>query len=173
MSASENSEHAILTYVKVSKRIEKLTEHHKSLVVKRDSPVSKALDSLVSCPFVSFTLDYINGDSKFGGPNSTSFGTLGSPNIDAIRAQSQPIGKGDPAYRDSREILGDDITCPSDSDYTASLYFLLLDLKTVLEATLFVGQEVDVFASSHYTTRADTLIDTATRPMGGATTRPS
>ncbi|KAK0458233.1 uncharacterized protein EV420DRAFT_1682270 [Desarmillaria tabescens] len=151
MSTSENSEHAILTYVQVSKSIEKLTEHHKSLVVKRDSPVSKALNSVVSCPFVSFTLDYLNGDCKFRGPNDTPFGTLGSPNVDAIRAQSEPssFGKGDqtvtdPAYRDGREIRGKDITCPSKSDYTASLHFLLLDLKTVLEATLFVGKEVDV-----------------------------
>ncbi|PBK65201.1 hypothetical protein ARMSODRAFT_447578 [Armillaria solidipes] len=151
MSAPENSEHAILTYVQVSKSIEKLTEHHKSLVVRRDSPVSKALDSVVSYPFVSFILDYLNGDCDFGGPNKTPFGTLGSPNIDAIRAQSQPssFGKGDqtitdPAYRDGREILGKEITCPSDSDYTASLLFLRLDLKTVLEATLFVGKEVDV-----------------------------
>lgn len=99
---------------------------------------------------MSFTLDYINGDSKFGGPNNTSFGTLGSPNIDTIRAQSQPFGKGDqtvtdPAYRDSREIFGNDITCPSDSHYTASLHLLLLGLKTVLEATLFIGKEVDVW----------------------------
>ncbi|KAK0186811.1 hypothetical protein F5146DRAFT_1162410 [Armillaria mellea] len=127
MSAAETSEHAILTYVKVGKSIENLTEHHKSLVVKRDSPVSEAppVDSVLSYPFVSFTLDYINEDCEFDGPNNTRFVTLGSPAIDAIRAQSQP-SSGD------------------QTDYTASLYFLLLDLKTVLEATLFIGEEVDV-----------------------------
>ncbi|PBK96091.1 hypothetical protein ARMGADRAFT_925337, partial [Armillaria gallica] len=91
------------------------------------------------------------------GPNETSFGTLGSPNIDAIHSQSQPssFGKGDQTvtdlkYRDGREVLGDDLKWNSRADGSNSTYCantfhsLTSDLKNVVETTLFIGRRVEI-----------------------------
>ncbi|KAK0244886.1 hypothetical protein EDD85DRAFT_898752 [Armillaria nabsnona] len=80
----------------------------------------------------------------------TSFGTVGNPDIDAIRSKSTPsaFGKGDqtvtdPTYRNGHEVNADDIKCPPGYQYQ-SFDRIRSDLKDTLGVTLFVGKEIDV-----------------------------
>ncbi|SJL15597.1 uncharacterized protein ARMOST_19099 [Armillaria ostoyae] len=143
MSTSQEPEHPIVTYLGLREHLHELTIQHKGLHVKRDTPVTQALDNIVSYPFVSFNLPPYLSEYSFMDPNETSFGTLDSPNIDAIRSQSLPssFGRGDqtvtdPTYRNGREVRGEDLKW--------SHRRLALELKNVLEKTLFVGKQVEI-----------------------------
>ncbi|KAK0244929.1 hypothetical protein EDD85DRAFT_785296 [Armillaria nabsnona] len=124
---------------------------HKGLHVKRDTPVTQALDNVISYPFVSFNLPPYLSEYSFEGKDETPFGALDSPNIDAIRSQSLPssFGRGnqtvtDPTYRNGREVRGEDFKWSESSHNAAACHRLALELKNVLETTLFVGKQVNI-----------------------------
>ncbi|PBK61742.1 hypothetical protein ARMSODRAFT_1025468, partial [Armillaria solidipes] len=103
-----------------------------------NSSVIEAMNNAASHPFVSFTLgDHFSG-AKFMGSGETSFGTVGNPDIDAIRSKSTPsaVGKGDqtvtdPTYRNGYEVNADDIKCPPGYQYP-SFDRIRSDLKDTL-----------------------------------------
>ncbi|KAK0436169.1 hypothetical protein EV421DRAFT_1739817 [Armillaria borealis] len=151
MSTSQEPEHPIVTYLGLKEHLYELTIQHKGLHVKRDTPVTQALDNVISYPFVSFNLPPYLSEYSFMGPNETSFGTLDSPNIDAIRSQSLPssFGRGDqtvtdPTYRNGREVRGENLKWPDSPRDAAACRRLALELTNVLEATLFVGKQVEI-----------------------------
>ncbi|KAK0429861.1 hypothetical protein EV421DRAFT_1744932 [Armillaria borealis] len=149
MSTSQEVEHPIITYLRIQKHLKRLTRQRRGLDLKRNTPVARALNNVVSNPIVSFNLKSSLSKYRFMGPNETSFGTLGSPNIDAIHSQSDQTVT-DLKYRDGHEVRGEDLKWNSRPDDSNSTYYentfhsLTSDLKNVVETTLFIGRRVEV-----------------------------
>ncbi|SJL15531.1 uncharacterized protein ARMOST_19031 [Armillaria ostoyae] len=148
MSTIKEPEHPVLVCMDLNAQMKNQAIRQPGVIL--NSSVIEALNNVASHPFVSFTLgDHFSG-AKFMGSGETSFGTVGNPDIDAIRSKSTPsaFGKGDqtvtdPTYRNGYEVNADDIKCPPGYQYQ-SFDRIRSGLKDTLRATLFVGKEVEV-----------------------------
>lgn len=83
MSTIREPEHPVLVCMDLNAQMKSQAIRLPGVIL--NSSVIEALNKVASHPFVSFTLgDHFRG-AKFMGSGETSFGTVGNPDVDAIR----------------------------------------------------------------------------------------
>jgi len=132
------TEHEILTYIRVGKSIHK--PYGNLMDMKRKTPLTKALDSMSCVAFVLIPV-HLHKDVALTVCNVDA-GSLYKPKVDVILEKSteSSFGRGsetvlDPSYRRGREIPAADIGINDDIQN-----MLLFDMKTLM----FPGREVNM-----------------------------
>ncbi|KAK0185415.1 hypothetical protein F5146DRAFT_1005401 [Armillaria mellea] len=100
MTTVQEPEHPVLVSKDLNAQMTNRAIRRPGLIL--NSPVVDALNNVASRPFVSFTLGSHISRSKFLGSGETSFGTIGNPDIEAIRSKCTPpsFGKGEQTVTD-------------------------------------------------------------------------
>ncbi|KDR67005.1 hypothetical protein GALMADRAFT_258670 [Galerina marginata CBS 339.88] len=108
------SEHEVLTYIRVGRNINMPDANLNPMDMKKNTPLTKALDSMSCVPFVRFPARFYE-DLAFTVSNVAA-GTVYEPNVKVIldKSAQSSFGRGsetvlDPSYRSGQEIPAADI----------------------------------------------------------------
>ena len=139
-----DSEHEVLTYVRVQDRMDLIAAKCNPMRMKMKTPLAKALDAMSCIPFVQISYDTSEDSEDTLTIAGVEAGNLYNPKVDVILEKSIPssFGKGsetvlNPSYSSEREIHREDI------GFNASVGIvrrLLEDVKPLM----FPGREIDV-----------------------------